>query len=149
LRCRRCWHARMHGMAERSTASGWCSLSTSQRVYPAAARACVPALYVLAALSAVILRAGAWDVARHRWRAEPQCSSAQGAPGEAAAAHAHAAGGRGRAQRGPAAGAATGAATLDLLRDLAALSGQMLADAREDANAFAQGAAGRPPPARP
>ncbi len=46
-------------------------------------------------------------------------------------------------------GAATGAATLDLLRDLAALSGQVLADAREDADAFAQGAAGRPPPARP
>jgi hypothetical protein len=86
-------------------------------------------------------------VARGCWRAELQCSSAQGAPGEAPAAHA--AGGRGRAQRGPAAGAAAGAATLGLLRDLAALSGQVLADAREDADAFAQGAAGRPPPARP
>lgn len=46
------------------------------------------------------------------------------------------------AQPARGAGAAEGLETLTLLRDLAALSAQVLADAREDADVFQQGSGG-------
>ena len=42
------------------------------------------------------------------------------------------------------AGASEGLETLTLLRDLAALSAQVLADAREDADLFQEGSSGHP-----
>ena len=47
------------------------------------------------------------------------------------------------------AGASEGLETLTLLRDLAALSAQVLADAREDADVFQQGSGGSPQQRQP